>query len=306
MTADDHARRRQIGVLCVLGSAVAFAAAPIFGKIAYAHGVDAYALLTLRFGSAAAILWAIVLVRAARRGIERPPAAPTVRVLLLGAVVLPAEVSLYFASLHHIGAGLAEVLLFLYPMWVVLITAVVLRTPVSRLVVLCSVGAVGGAALTVGAVEGVDLVGVVLAVGASIGFACYVVLSGRRVHGMGALVTTTVVVTGAGRTFSVLALAARSEGPTDAAGWAATLGLSVVGTVVSFLLLTAGLARLPSTDASVISTVEPAVAVVLGAVLLGEHVGLLQAVGVVIVLASVAVLLRRQPGTDPAPPTLEH
>ena len=306
MTANDHARRRQIGVLCVLGSAVAFAVAPIFGKIAYAHGVDAYALLTLRFGSAAAILWAIVLVRAARRGIERPPAATTVRVLLLGAVVLPAEVSLYFASLHHIGAGLAEVLLFLYPMWVVLITAVVLRQTVPRLVALCSVAAVGGAALTVGAVAGVDLVGVLLAVAASVGFACYVVLSGRLVHGVGALLTTALVITGAAVTFTVVALATGSHGPADLAGWAAALGLSVVGTVVSFLFLTAGLARIPSTDASVISTVEPAVAVVLGVVLLGEPIGVVQVLGVAVVLASVAVLLRLAPGTDPVAPSLEH
>jgi drug/metabolite transporter (DMT)-like permease len=303
---DVAARRRRIGAACVLGSAVAFAVAPIFGKVAYAHGVDAFALLALRFASAAVILWLLVLVQRARGRVVRSPRRTAVRVLALGAVVLPAEVILYFSSLHHIGAGLAEVLLFLYPMWVVLITAVVLRTAVSRPVVLCSVGAVGGAALTVGAVEGVDLVGVGLAVGASIGFACYVVLSGRLVHGMGALVTTAVVVSGAGLTFTVLAVASESRGPTDAAGWAATLGLSLVGTVISFLLLTAGLARLPSTDASVISTVEPAVAVVLGAVLLGEQVGVLQVVGVVVVLASVAVLLRLQPGTDPVAPALEH
>ncbi len=306
MTADDRARRRRVGVLCVLGSAVAFAVAPVFGKIAYSHGVDAYALLALRFGSAAAILWAIVLVSAARRGIDRPPRSTTLRVLLLGAVVLPAEVSLYFASLHHIGAGLAEVLLFLYPMWVVLITAVVLRQTVPRVVALCSVGAVGGAALTVGAVAGVDLVGVLLAVGASVGFACYVVLSGRLVHGVGALLTTALVITGAAVTFSVASLATGSHGPVDVAGWAATVGLSVVGTVVSFLFLTAGLARIPSTDASVISTVEPAVAVVLGVVLLGEPIGVPQVLGVTVVLGSVAVLLRLAPGTDPVAPSLEH
>ena len=293
-------------MLCVLGSAVAFAVAPIFGKVAYAHGVDSYALLALRFGSAAVILWAIVLVQAARRGVDRPSWPTTLRVLLLGAVVLPAEVSLYFASLHHIGAGLAEVLLFLYPMWVVLITAVVLHHPVSRVVALCSVGAVGGAALTVGAVAGVDLVGVLLAVGASIGFACYVVLSGRLVHGVGALLTTALVITGAAVTFTAAALATGAHGPTDLAGWAATLGLSVVGTVISFLFLTAGLARIPSTDASVISTVEPAVAVVLGVVLLGEPIGVVQVLGVGVVLASVAVLLRRTSGTDAVAPTLEH
>ncbi|HEY5136596.1 MAG TPA: DMT family transporter [Candidatus Nanopelagicales bacterium] len=285
-------------MLCVLGSAVAFAVAPIFGKVAYAHGVDSFALLALRFASASLVVWVLVLVLAVGGDVGRPAGRTVLRVLALGALVLPAEVTLYFASLHRIGAGLAEVLLFLYPMWVVLITAVVLRQQVTRLVVGCSVVAVAGAALTVGAVSGVDGVGVLLAVGASIGFACYVVLSGRLVHGVGSILTTALITTGAAVTFSLAALVTGSQGPTDAAGWAATLGLSLVGTVVSFLLLTLGLARMPSTDASVVSTVEPAVAVLLGVLLLGEPIGLLQVVGVALVLGSVAVLVRVEAAED--------
>ena len=285
-------------MLCVLGSAVAFAVAPIFGKVAYAHGVDSFALLALRFASASLVVWVLVLVLAVGGDVGRPAGRTVLRVLALGALVLPAEVTLYFASLHRIGAGLAEVLLFLYPMWVVLITAVVLRQQVTRLVVGCSVVAVAGAALTVGAVSGVDGVGVLLAVGASIGFACYVVLSARLVHGVGSILTTALITTGAAVTFSLAALVTGSQGPTDAAGWAATLGLSLVGTVVSFLLLTLGLARMPSTDASVVSTVEPAVAVLLGVLLLGEPIGLLQVVGVALVLGSVAVLVRVEAAED--------
>ena len=293
-------------MLCVLGSAVAFAVAPIFGKVAYAHGVDSVALLALRFGSATFVVWALVLALGLGRGVELPGRGTVLRVLALGAVVLPAEVTLYFASLHHIGAGLAEVLLFLYPMWVVLITAVVLRQPVTGLVVGCSAAAVAGAALTVGAVSGVDLVGVLLALGASIGFACYVVLSGRLVHGVGSLLTTALVTTGAAVTFTVAALATGSRGPSDVPGWAATLGLSLIGTVVSFLLLTLGLARMPSTDASVISTVEPAVAVLLGVVLLGEPIGVLQVVGVAVVLGSVAVLVRQEASDEVVDPSAGH
>ena len=293
-------------MLCVLGSAVAFAVAPIFAKVAYAHGVDSFALLALRFGSATLVVWALVPTLGPRRGRERPRRGTVLRVLALGAVVLPAEVTLYFASLHHIGAGLAEVLLFLYPMWVVLISAVVLRQPVTRLVVCCSVAAVAGAALTVGAVSGVDLLGVLLAVGASLGFACYVVLSGRLVHGVGSLLTTALVTTGAALTFTAAALATGSRGPSDIAGWAATAGLSLVGTVVSFLLLTLGLARMPSTEASVISTVEPAVAVLLGVVLLGEPIGVLQVVGVAVVLGSVAVLVRQEAADDVVDPAAGH
>jgi drug/metabolite transporter (DMT)-like permease len=300
------ARERRLGVLAILGSAVAFAIAPVFGKIAFAHGVDSLALLALRFGSAAVLLWAVVALRSSRRGAGLPTRATALRILALGSLVLPAEVILYFTSLHHIGAGLAEVLLFLYPVWVVLITAVVLRQPVSLLVAGCSAAAVVGAALTVGGVERVDLVGVLLAVGASLGFATYVVLSGRLVHGVGSLATTVLVVSGAAVTFLVLALATGAHGPTDPVGWAATAGLALVGTVVSFLLLTAGLARMPSTDAAVISTVEPAVAVVLGAVLLGEPVAVVQVLGVLVVLGSVAFLVRQESRADVVDPALGH
>ena len=221
--------------------------------------------------------------------------------------MLPAEVILYFSSLHHIGAGLAEVLLFLYPMWVVLITAVVLRTPVSRLVVLCSAGAVGGAALTVGAVEGVDLVGVVLAVGASIGFACYVVLSGRLVHGMGALVTTAVVVTGAGLTFTVLALATAVAGP-DGRGrlgappWGSRWSARSSRSCCSRRAWPGS--RAPTPRSSPRSSPRwPSCSAPCSS---GSRSGSSRSLGVVVVLASVAVLLRGQPGTDPVPPTLEH
>jgi drug/metabolite transporter (DMT)-like permease len=44
--------------------------------------------------------------------------------------------------------------------------------------------------------------------------------------------------------------------------------------------------------------VEPAVAVALGVVLLGESLGVVQVLGVAVVLTSVAVLLRLAPGTD--------
>ena len=70
------------------------------------------------------------------------------------------------------------------------------------------------------------------------------------------------------------------------------LGMALFGTVLAFGLLSAGLGRLPAGTAAVISTVEPVVAVILGAVVLGEAVGPLQVVGMVLIVGAVAVLLR--------------
>lgn len=308
MSPTPGARSRRIGVLCIAGSAASFALLPVLAKVAYAHGIAPFALLALRFGIAASLLWAVTGFWAARGRVTWPSRDLVLVLTALGGVVLSGEVILYFLSLERIDVGLAEVLLFLYPVWVVVIATVLLRQPQSRLVVACSGTAVLGAALTVGGIGGggADLTGVLLAVGASMGFAAYVVISGRLVRRAGSLLTTTLVTTGAAVTFIALAVGTGSVGPNDGPGWASIIAMAVVGTVVAFGFLSAGLARLPAADASVISTVEPAVAIVLGAALLGEDVGLLQLVGVALVLGSVAVLLRRATESEVLDPVVGH
>jgi drug/metabolite transporter (DMT)-like permease len=259
--------------------------------------VSPLGLLCWRFTIAAAVLWVVVIVR-------RPPlpnGAGLVRLLGLGGVVLAGEVALYFFGLQHLDAGLAEVLLFLFPAWVVVIGAVVARRAPPVLVVGCTVAAVVGAALCVGASAGDRtrsagfLLGVGLLVAASVAYACYVVLADGAVARHGALIATTVVVTGAAVSFLCAAsLTGASMPGTAQARWAA-IGMAVVSTVLAFGLLSAGLARLGSARAAVIATSEPVMAVLLGAWLLGERLTWLQGVGMAMVVAAITVIVWRGP-----------
>ena len=276
----------------VVVSSVGFATLPLFGKLGYASGVEPFALLAWRFCLAAVVLAAVAVVRARRRRVAVLPPRPLVlRLVLTGALLLTGEVVLYFLGLQRVSAGLAETLLFLYPAWVVLFAAVVLGLRPTAVMVLCVAGAVVGAALTVGGAGTGEPVGVLMVVAASAGFGAYVLVASRLVPRAGSLRGTALVMTGAAVSFVLLVVVTRSRGPADLGGWVAVLGMAVLGTVVSFGLLSAGLARLGAGQAAVISTVEPVVTVVLGAVLLGEAVGVLQVVGMVVILGSVAVLL---------------
>lgn len=296
------------GAALILASALSFALMPVLGKIAYAEGVSPLGLLSWRFVIAAIVLWVAVLVR--RPAMPDGPGAA--RLLGLGAVILAGEVALYFFGLQHIDAGLAEVLLFLFPAWVVVIVAASARRAPSAVVTLCTVGAVAGAALCVGASFGGDersegfLLGVGLLVAASVAYALYVVLAGGAVARYGALVSTTVVVTGAAASFLVAAMATGAAAPTTpAARWAA-VGMAVVSTVLAFGLLNAGLARLSPARTAVIATSEPVMAVLLGAMLLGERLTVPQLLGMAAVVASIAVIVWRGSAAPDAPGVPAH
>lgn len=92
--------------------------------------------------------------------------------------------------------------------------------------------------------------------------------------------------------------------------WLSIAGLGIFSTLVPFVLFYAGLRRLPATEAGIIATLEPVVAVVAAWLVLGEALTLTQWAGAALVLAA-AVLAARSPdervGRDAAPIVpLEH
>ena len=108
--------REREGLLLCLLSAAGFAAMPIFARQAYATGIELTPLLALRFVMAAAMLWALVLLR------RRPLGSP--RGLALGAALgfggYALQAGLYFGAIQRIDVGLASLLLYAYPSLVTL------------------------------------------------------------------------------------------------------------------------------------------------------------------------------------------
>ena len=74
----------------------------------------------------------------------------------------------------------------------------------------------------------------------------------------------------------------------------AIFAIALISTVLAFVTFFAGLKRIGPTTASTISTFEPIVAVVLAAIVLGETISPLQAVGGLFILAAVIILARSE------------
>jgi drug/metabolite transporter (DMT)-like permease len=92
------------------------------------------------------------------------------------------------------------------------------------------------------------------------------------------------------------ALGELRPGDVTLAGWGWLAGIALVSTVAAVSLFFAGLKRVGPTTASILSTVEPVVTVVLAFVVFGELLGTLQLLGGALVLTAVLVLGSYRPG----------
>ncbi|MFL6138712.1 MAG: DMT family transporter [Frankiaceae bacterium] len=292
--AADRARVRT-GTALVALSAASFGGMPIIAKLVYADGSSAIGLLATRFTIAGLIL----LLLARWRGESLPRGRMLLSLLALGGVGYAGESLCYFLALDHASAGVVALLLYLYPVLVVLLMAATARQRPSRLTVGCLLAAVAGSALTVGPSGGADAIGVTLGLSAAAAYALYIALSGRVLghrSAVGPLMTSAVLMAAAGVTDDGLALATRADLPAHASGWIGVLGVALICTVVAVTALLAGLARIGPARASILSTLEPVVSVALGVAVLGEPMSAVQACGAVLVLTGVVVLAVRGTG----------
>jgi drug/metabolite transporter (DMT)-like permease len=276
----------------------------IFGKLAFEAGIGVVTLLLVRFVLAGTILG---VASRLRRGAARLPRGRTLAIALaLGAVGYTAQAALYFAALTRIDAGLAAIVLYLYPAMVTLGAVLLGRDRLDRVRVAAIVLAFGGLVLVVLAsgTGALDPLGAALAFGAALAYTGYILTSEAVLSETDALSLSALVCAGAAGSMVVAgALSGAVDLSFDPIGWLWLAGIAVVSTVVAIALFFAGLRRVGPSRASIISTVEPLVTVGLAFVVFGERLSATQLLGGVLVLAAVVVLQTFGTGPKAAPPT---
>jgi len=281
-------RESTTGALLVLGAAAGFGTIGIFGEIAVAIDLRLSTLLPVRF----ALATLVVMTLGVARGWALPGSRRAWAGTLALGVVYTGMTLCFFVSLRYLTAGIATIVLYTYPTFVVALSAAVLGEAVTRRKLLALGLATVGVVLVVsgGTVE-VQPLGVALAIGAAVCYAVYTTGSRSlspsmppRTLMIGILVGTTVSMAGYGALDGGLAL------PTAADEWGVVLGLAIVSTVVPHLLFYEGVSRLEAGRVGVVSTAEPVVTVTLGAALLGEPVTVSVVAGGALVIGGVLVV----------------
>jgi len=272
------------GLTLVAVSTVAYGVLPILGKVAYGAGVKVLPLLAWRY------VIAVLLITALERG-PRPPLGERIRLWAIGSVFVFNSIA-YFRALELIPASVTALVLYTYPVIVAFLAAVVGVERLTGRALLAALGAFIGCALTArGDPSGspLPLSGVAWALAAALIYASYIVLSSRFGAGVPARVLALHLAQAAAVACVAFALADGGLSlPLDPRGILAVAGIGVVSTVVAMTAFLAGLALVGPTRASVLSSLEVIVTLVLAFALLGERLGPGQWAGAALILGSVA------------------
>lgn len=283
-------RNSAAGLALIAVSATAFGAMAIFARFAYAGGADVLGVLVLRFSIAGALLAAIMIAT----GRRWPRGRPLLVAIGMGAIGYVGQSVSYFAALNHASAGLVALLLYAYPTLVCVLAAIFLREHLTPRRMLLLGASFAGIALTLGGGQGTP-VGIALGLGAALFYSVYIVIGARELGGTDALASTTVICLSAMTTLVIASLVRAPQFPAVGSGWAAIGAIALVSTVVAILAFFAGLKRVGPAVASIASTLEPVVTVVLAWLLLGETLAAVQMAGGALVLLSALGLTRAEP-----------
>jgi drug/metabolite transporter (DMT)-like permease len=233
-----------------------------------------------------------------------------VRLWAIGSVFVFNSIA-YFRALEQIPASVTALVLYTYPVIVTLLAALVGVERLTGRGALAALGAFAGCALTARSAPSgapLPLSGVAWALAAALVYASYIVLSSRFGAGVPARVLALHLAQVAAVVCVALALADGGLAlPLDPRGLLAVAGMGVVSTVVAMTAFLAGMALVGPTRASVLSSLEVIVTLVLAFVLLGERLGPGQWAGAALILGAVAfqnlgVLRRAMMGLSPRKP----
>lgn len=282
----------RLGAVLVLCSAAGFGTLGVLGVVAGDAGLSIPTILSWRFGVATVLVWTVFGVRGEIQLLRGRALAVAVG---LGSAGYAAVSGLYFVGLEFMTAGMAGIVLYTYPAFVLVLAAAFLGEPIGRRRLAALAVTLGGVALITGAdPAAADPRGIAVVLLAAGLYAGYITTSRTALEDVTASTLTAHVMPAAAGTFLIVGAVTDTLGvPSGALAWGSVLAIAVFATAFPIFTFFAGLSRLGAGPASILSTVEPAATVVLGAVFLDEPVGPAVVAGGSLVIVGVVLAARQ-------------
>jgi len=294
-------RRYLSGVMLALLAAVTFSGKAIIVKLAYRYAVDPITLIMMRM--VCALPFFGLMAWWAGRG--RPPLERRDwgAAVMLGFVGYYLSSTLDFLGLQYISAGLGRLILYLSPTLVLILGWLIMGQRVRvRQFIAMAVSYVGAGAVFVQELQGVGPnagLGALLVFISASSYAVYLLYSGKWVQRLGALRLTGWASLFA-CLFCLLQYAVVKPWTTvlhvPPEVWTLSLINGTVCTVAPILMVMMSIERIGAAAAAQAGMVGPLTTVALGAWWLAEPLNLSVLVGLVMVLAGMALLAKHKEG----------
>lgn len=289
-------KSRYIGYALSACGAALFSTKAIFIKLAYQETVDGALMLAWRMIFALPFYLAIGAwaLRKRRASGQAPPDAGLVGwAAFIGFVGYYLASQFDFAGLQYISAGLERLVLFTYPVFIMLLGWLFMGHTLTGMgliaaaVTYLGLAIVFAADLPDGGAE--TVLGTALVLGAALAFAWHHLLAKRALPALGSALFTSIALTSASVFCILHQLIASGHFAASPRFLWLSAGCALFATVLPTLCINAGLARTSPQIVAMISTVSPIVTIGLAVVILGETFTLADAAGAGLVLAGVGL-----------------
>ena len=279
--------------ICILTAGISWGMIGFFNRHLMAGGFSSSTIvLTRNFGG---FLFMTILFALMDRSIFRIKPRHIPYFLGTGVVSVVLFTLMYFSCQQECSLAVAAILLYTAPAFVMLMSAALFRERITKRKLLALFIAFLGCAAVSGIFSGglsVTVHGFLMGLGSAFFYALYSIFARFALKHYQPLTVTyyTFVCAGSASLFvenPINAISLLAESPTMSL---LALGLVVVSTVLPFVLYTKGLSQVESGKASILASIEPVAAAVVGVVSFGEPLGLGVALGLLCILASVYIL----------------
>lgn len=285
-------QKRTIGKLEILASCICFGFLGIFGKQVYAQGLTPGELLSFRFLGAALTIGSFLYFRSP--GLFRLPLVSIFHCALLGILGYAIFSSCFFHALTGLSASLTVLLLYTYPIFVTLGAWVFFGEHISRTGwIALPLACIGLVALVAGDFRVENSWALLAGFASAVFYSVYILAARVWLKNINAFVAIFYIQAAAAFVLSAIHLHDFEHIIHQlTVAWLPLLGIIVISTVLAMGFFLAGLAKLSSSEASILSTAEPITGLILANFILGDRLSILQLTGAVLVIGALILILR--------------
>ena len=274
------------GKLFLVLSAFFYGILPLFASIAYRGGINGITLSFLRSFLSVPLLYVIIKADKKSLHLTRRQLRCIINLSIFGGSL---PVVLLYLSYSYIPTGLATTLHFIYPLIIVIASAMLYHERMSRTTLCAVIFVTIGIFMFNDISVKVSKIGIILALLSGIFYSFYVIYIDRTsLDRMDYIVLTFYVMLIMSISIFVFGIIVGSISfDFNAVSWTFSVIISLITTLGAMPLLQIGIRYEGASMAGIISTVEPITTIVLGATFLGEIISTGQIIGGALILFGV-------------------
>lgn len=277
----------------VLGAVAAatYGMNPLFALPLYEAGMNPDSVLFFRYLFAIPVLGIMLKARGRSFKLKKQEILP---LIIMGLLVALSSLTL-FQSYNYMEAGIASTLLFVYPIMVALIMAILFKEKLTLQTILCIMLALGGIGLLYKGGDGntLNLTGIMLVMVSALSYAIYIVSVNRpKLKDIATLKLTFYVLLFGLSLFFVRVDFGQSLHVVDTWYlWGNLVALAIFPTAISFLCTTQAIQYIGSTPTAILGALEPLTAVFFGVTVFGESLTLRLSCGILMIILAVTLII---------------